>query len=59
MRELLSACRSLSGKPEWKRLFRDEGVDGEIILRSIIFKQSVRVCRRLIWLRIATSGGLL
>ena len=37
----------------------DQGVDGRIILRSILRKWDVRAWTGLSWLRIGTGGGLL
>jgi hypothetical protein len=37
----------------------DLGVDGRIILKLILRKQSWRVWIGFIWLRIGTAGGLL
>jgi hypothetical protein len=47
------------GKPEGKRPFRDQGVDGKIILKWILRDVGRGAQTGSIWLRKGTGGGLL
>jgi hypothetical protein len=49
--------RFLEGKPEGKRLLRDPGLDGRIILRWIFRKWDEGLWTGLSWLRLETGGG--
>jgi len=46
-------------KPEGERPLGRPSIDGEIILRRILGKQSEKVWSGFIWLRIGTSGRFL
>jgi len=46
-------------KPEERDHLEDVGVDGRIILKSILKKSFARSWIGLVWLRIGTSGGLM
>jgi hypothetical protein len=51
--------RILLGDPEGKRLRKDLGIDGRVILKCIIKIWVMRMLTGFIWLRIVTSGRLL
>jgi hypothetical protein len=48
--------RVLVGKPEGKYHWRDQGIDGRLILRWIFSKWDVGVWTGLSWLKIGTCG---
>jgi hypothetical protein len=56
MAEGRGVCRVLVGKPEGKGHLAVLGVDGMIILRSILRKWDVWTWTGLIWLMIGTGG---
>ena len=47
------------GKPEETDHLEDVGVDGRIILKSILKKSFARAWIGLVWFRIGTGGGLM
>jgi len=59
MGNIINAYKILSENLKGKDHFGDRGADGRIILKFILKKQHMGVWTGFIWLRIATSGGLL
>jgi hypothetical protein len=49
----------LSENPNGRDNPEDTGIDGKIILKRILGKQSGKVWTKFIWLRIRTNDGLL
>ena len=57
--EWRGTCKVLVGKPEEIDHLGDVGVDGRVILKSILKKSFARTWIGLVWLRIGTGGRLM